>query len=143
MPWINEDIIQQLITRIPEKIRRPIPHTSRPPEKGEPEGENFYFVKPEVLESMEQDGNLIYVDEDATTGHRHGVSWDEVHRLGSQGLMAVVNYPLEGVEAVREKRLNRALCILITRKTKAVRNQQQGIHTFLDSDLFESSANFH
>lgn len=120
MPWINEDITQQLITRVPDKVKLPVMHTSRPPEKGEPEGEEFYFVKPEVLGSMDQNGDLIFVNEDMATGHRYGVAWDEIHRLGSQGLMAAVSCPLEGVQAVREKRLTRALCIQISRKNKEV-----------------------
>ncbi|GMH36176.1 hypothetical protein BSKO_04044 [Bryopsis sp. KO-2023] len=112
--WINETLQRRLTASFPDKIVVPVQHTSRPPEKGEPEGVDFYFVKPDPFETMDQNGEFVYVREDPTSGHRYGVSWGEVNKHGAAGKMALVQCSVAGVEGVRERRVPNALCIFVS-----------------------------
>lgn len=117
MPWMSTKLANEIHEKIPEFTVLPRLYTTRPPEKGEQEGSEFHFVKPDAFEKMRRNGDFISVREDCLTAHLRGITWEEVNKHSQEGLMVLVACTVEDIKAVRNNRVPGALCIQISRGT--------------------------
>lgn len=68
-------------------------HTTRKAEKGEVDGERFYFVKKDLFDGMLRDGRLVRVVVEGKTSS--GLAWEEVKRCAARGFHAAVGMNVE------------------------------------------------
>lgn len=89
-----------LLAKHPDRFRKFISTTTRPPRPGEIDSVDYYFVDDDVYDEWEADGLFILSIEFA--GARYGTLRSEVEGHGKTLIMLVVEEVAEAIKAMRE-----------------------------------------
>ncbi|XP_077513819.1 peripheral plasma membrane protein CASK isoform X2 [Amblyomma americanum] len=88
-----------LIASYPNKYAYPIPHTTRPPRKGEENGRSYFFVShEEMVSDIESHEYLEYgTHEDAM----YGTKLDTIRKIHAQGKVAILDVEPQALKILR------------------------------------------
>ena len=79
----------RLISYDPDRFACPIPHTSRPIREGEIDGQQYHFVRREIMEADIADNKYLECGE--LGGHLYGTKLDSIRAIIRSGKMSVVD----------------------------------------------------
>lgn len=79
----------RLINYDPDRFAAPIPHTSRPIRDGEVDGQQYHFVKREIMEADIADSKYLECGE--LQGHLYGTKLDSIRAIIRSGKMCVID----------------------------------------------------
>src|SRR4030065_814598 len=86
-------ICRMLVQRL-ENIQLSVSYTTRPRKAGEVEGKDYYFVKPEIFDKM--DNSREFLESASVYGNRYGTSREAVRTIVTRGWGAVLGVDVPG-----------------------------------------------
>lgn len=83
------------------ELRVSVSHTTRPPRKGETNGQHYHFVSKEKFEKMIAEN--AFLEHADVFGNYYGTSFQSINTLLEQGFDVILEIDVQGAEQVREK----------------------------------------
>lgn len=88
-----------LISSYPNKYAYPIPHTTRPPRKGEENGRNYFFVSHE--EMMSDISSHEYLEYGTHEDAMYGTKLDTIRKIHTDGKIAILDVEPQALKILR------------------------------------------
>ncbi|XP_038643913.1 MAGUK p55 subfamily member 4 isoform X5 [Scyliorhinus canicula] len=116
---VNE-LRRRLIESDPRLFQSPVPHTTRPPNSYEEDGQEYYFVSRETFEAMALSHRFLEYGE--YKGHLYGTSREAVRFILDLGLSCVIDLEAQRIPEARTKELKPFIIFI---KPPSIRRLQQ------------------
>ncbi|XP_014672578.1 PREDICTED: peripheral plasma membrane protein CASK-like, partial [Priapulus caudatus] len=88
-----------LITNHPEKYAYPIPHTTRPPRKGEENGKNYWFVSHDQM--MKDIASNEYLEYGTHEDAMYGTKLETIRKIHQEGRIAILDVEPQALKVLR------------------------------------------
>jgi len=95
-------IVNRLLNEASVKLIKSVSATTRPPRKGEIDGEDYYFLSQEEFESRRKHGDFIECFEVHSSGNWYGTLRSEVRRAADLGAWCLLEIDVQGAKQVME-----------------------------------------
>lgn len=96
----KDTVVDELLTRYPNRLAKPVSATTRPPRPGEVQGKDYHFLKAEAFKRWQELG--MFVETTESGGRHYGMLKREFKRITKAGQQAIVCCDTEGVENLTE-----------------------------------------
>jgi len=116
-------VCRAVVARDPQIVFS-ISHTTRPRRRGEEDGVDYHFVKPEEFETGVDAGDFL---EWATyNGNRYGTSWSAIDAPLAEGRDVLLEIEVQGARQVRTARSDALFIFLLPPSLAALRERLEG-----------------
>jgi guanylate kinase len=96
-------IVNRLLAESPVPLVMSVSATTRPPRKGEVDGEDYYFLTPEEFERRRQAGDFLECAEVHRSGYWYGTLWSELQRAERLGAWSLLEVDVQGARNVMQR----------------------------------------
>lgn len=111
-------IVHRLLKVSPVKLVKSVSATTRPPRRGEVDGEDYYFLSPEEFERRRKRGEFLECAEVHRSGYWYGTLKSEIERARREGAWALLEIDVQGALKIMEE-YPEAVTIFLTTPTLA------------------------
>ena len=95
----KSSLVDRALREYPE-LQKPVSYTTRPPRKGEEDGNSYYFLKREKFREFQEGQALVEWAE--VYGELYGTSFEEVRKIWAQGKIIIKDLDIQGMQSVKK-----------------------------------------
>ncbi len=125
-------LVQKLLNADPQ-IQQTISHTTRPPRKGEVDGQDYHFVSTEMFEDLKKQN--AFVEYAQVYEHQYGTSKKAIEDIFAQGKDAVLVIENKGAQVIRKLFEHAVFILIVPPSLQALEQRLQARGAGLEKDL--------
>lgn len=96
-------VVREVLDHFGERLRLSVSATTRPPRRGERDGEQYHFLSDEQFARRRESGEFLECIEVFGHGHWYGTLWSEVRSSLEVGQWVILEIDVEGAQEVLGK----------------------------------------